>query len=85
MHHDGIACFVDQSDDLGHIPQRLECFLFSLHLLFYLLLLPHPQLPARFVQNFIQSSLFLRLDLLLQILLPLPLLLLPSNDLVGLI
>ena len=83
MGHYGPALLADKRDYLGDVPQRLVDLLLAVDLFLHLLLLPHPQLSSSLVQDLLKSGLFLRLHLLLQVLLPLPLLLLAPDYLGG--
>ncbi len=81
--HDGAALLADKRDYFGDVAQRLVDLLLAVDLFLHLLLLSHPQLSPSLVKDLLKSGLFLRLHLLLQVLLPFPLLLFTPDYLAG--
>lgn len=85
MGEDGPSLLVDQRDYLGDVAKGLIHLLLPVDFVLDLFLLTHAQLAASLIQDLLESCFFLGLYLLLQILLPLALLLLPADDLSGLV
>lgn len=80
MCHYRHSSFIQESDDFWSVSQGFISFLFSFELILHLFFLSFPQLPSGFIQNFIDSCLFLSLYLFFQVLFTFTLFLFSAND-----